>query len=100
VKVSAPRPTRRKASGGVISFLRRFVSAEPRTKRAIAFIDAQNLFHAAKEAFGFRHPYSRALRYRSKTVRLPDGTEHSILVGQEKGIDIRLDLDYRPKERG
>ena len=30
--------------------------AEPPAKRAVAFIDAQNLFHAAKEAFGYRHP--------------------------------------------
>jgi len=29
---------------------------EPPLKRAITFIDAQNLFHAAKEAFGHRHP--------------------------------------------
>ena len=25
-------------------------------RRAVAFIDGQNLFHAAKEAFGYRHP--------------------------------------------
>lgn len=37
--------------------------------------------------------YARALRYRNQTVRLPGGQEHSILVGQEKGIDIRLALD-------
>ena len=115
---------------------------EPPIKRAVAFIDAQNLFHAAKEAFGYRYPnfdplklagkicgnrewklgqtrlytgvpaaadntywnhfwtaklaqlgregvitYSRALRYRNQTVRLPYGREHTILVGQEKGID-------------
>ena len=121
---------------------------EPPVKRAVAFIDAQNLFHAAKEAFGYRHPnfdplklagrvceghkwalaetrlytgvpaaadnppwnhfwtaklaqmgregvvtYSRALRYRNQTVRLPDGREQTILVGQEKGIDIRVALD-------
>ncbi len=121
---------------------------EPPTKRVVAFIDAQNLFHAAKEAFGYRYPnfdplqlvakvcedrywrlaetrlytgvpaaadnafwshfwtaklaqmgregvitYSRALRYRNQTVRLPDGREQTILVGQEKGIDIRLALD-------
>jgi len=29
---------------------------EPTTKRAIAFIDGQNLFHAAKHAFGYRWP--------------------------------------------
>jgi len=124
------------------------VPAEPPAKRAVAFIDAQNLFHAAKEAFGYSHPnfdplklaraiseqhawvldetrlytgvpaqaddpfwshfwtaklaqmgregvvtYARALRYRNQTIRLPGGQEHSILVGQEKGIDIRLALD-------
>jgi len=124
------------------------MAAEPQVKRAIAFIDGQNLFHAAKEAFGYRHPnfdplklarslcesrgwslaetrfytgvpapaddaiwnhfwtaklaqmgregvvtYSRALRYRNETIRLPDGQEHSILVGQEKGFDIRIALD-------
>lgn len=37
--------------------------------------------------------FSRALRYRNQTVRLPDGTEHTILVGQEKGVDVRLALD-------
>ncbi|MCG3198790.1 MAG: hypothetical protein GHCLOJNM_03297 [bacterium] len=37
--------------------------------------------------------YSRPLRYRNQTVRLPDGTEHTFLVGQEKGIDIRIALD-------
>ena len=122
--------------------------AEPPIKRTVTFIDAQNLFYAAKEAFGYRHPnfdplkvaravcdrqvwslvktrlytgvpaqadqpfwnhfwtarlaqmgregvwtYSRALRYRNQTIRLADGQEHTILVGQEKGIDIRLALD-------
>ena len=30
--------------------------AEPSDKRAIAFIDGQNLFHAAREAFGYTFP--------------------------------------------
>lgn len=30
--------------------------AEPSEKRAIAFIDGQNLFHAAKHAFGYSYP--------------------------------------------
>ena len=30
--------------------------AEPTTKRAIAFFDGQNLFYAAKEAFGYSYP--------------------------------------------
>jgi uncharacterized LabA/DUF88 family protein len=122
--------------------------AEPAQKRAIAFIDGQNLFYAAKYAFGYTFPnydvpalaaaicgahgwtisglrfytgipsaadeplwnhfwtaklaamstrgvttYSRSLRYRNQTVCLPDGSSTSVLVGQEKGIDVRLALD-------
>jgi uncharacterized LabA/DUF88 family protein len=121
---------------------------EPSIKRTIAFIDGQNLFHAAKEAFGYGYPnfdvhalsaalcasqgwqlvqvrfytgypdaadnafwnhfwtsklaqmgrdkvhiYSRKLRYRNEIVHLPVGGTHSFLVGQEKGIDVRLALD-------
>ena len=29
---------------------------EPDAKRAVAFFDGQNLFHAAREAFGFSFP--------------------------------------------
>jgi len=32
------------------------MATEPTEKRAIAFIDGQNLFHSAKEAFGYRYP--------------------------------------------
>jgi uncharacterized LabA/DUF88 family protein len=121
---------------------------EPSTKKVIAFFDGQNLFHAAKEAFGYSYPnfdpaalaeavckgqgwtltgtrfytgvpdardnafwnhfwtaklaqmgrervvtFSRSLRYRNQTVRLADGSEHMVLVGQEKGVDVRLALD-------
>ncbi|MCX6880253.1 MAG: NYN domain-containing protein [Verrucomicrobia bacterium] len=122
--------------------------AEPAIKRAIAFVDGQNLFRCAKTAFGYSYPnfdvhalasavcarqdwqlgevrfytgipdpaddpawshfwagkllqmsrqgvitYTRSLRYRNQRLRLPDGTEHTILVSQEKGIDVRLALD-------
>ena len=118
---------------------------EPTIKRAIAFVDGQNLFHCVKDAFGYAHPnydikalaqsicnargwqfdqvrfytgypdaadnpawnhfwiaklaqmgrdqvhvFSRKLRYRNQTVRLPGGGTHSFLVGQEKGVDVRL----------
>ncbi len=121
---------------------------EPATRRAVAFVDGQNLFHAAREAFGYTYPnydvaalvnqlcsalgwslvgtrfytgipsahddafwhefwqkklrtlswqgvhiYSRPLRYRNRVVRLPNGTEHSYLAGEEKGIDVRIALD-------
>lgn len=121
---------------------------EPAQKRAIVFIDGQNLFHSAKEAFGYPFPnydvkklaaevcarkgwqlqqvrfytgfpdasdnpfwnhfwtaklaqmgregvhvFSRPLRYRNQSVVLSDGTTSTILVGQEKGIDVRLALD-------
>jgi len=124
------------------------VPAEPGVKRAVAFVDGQNLFYAAKKAFGYRFPnydpkalaeritatrgwtlsqtffytgipdrtdnpfwnhfwtaklavmgtrgirtFSRSLRYRNQTVRLPDGGTTTILVGEEKGVDVRLALD-------
>ncbi|MFQ6675464.1 MAG: NYN domain-containing protein, partial [Fidelibacterota bacterium] len=33
--------------------------------------------------------FSRPLRYRNQTIELPDGTQHTMLVGEEKGIDVR-----------
>jgi hypothetical protein len=30
--------------------------SEPTVKRAVAFFDGQNLFHAAREAFGYDYP--------------------------------------------
>lgn len=32
------------------------MAAEPAIKRVVAFVDGQNLFHSAKEAFGHRYP--------------------------------------------
>jgi uncharacterized LabA/DUF88 family protein len=121
---------------------------EPPIKRAVVFIDGQNLFYAAKIAFGHSYPnydpkalaervcldhswqlvqtrfytgypsadddafwnyfwqtkmlqltrdgvhvFSRQLRYRLQTVKLRDGTTHSAVVGQEKGVDVRLAID-------
>lgn len=121
---------------------------EPAFKRAVAFVDGQNLFYAAKKAFGYPYPnydpkilaeriafsrgwnvtkiffytglpdvadnhlwnhfwtaklavmgtrgiqtFSRPLRYRNQTVLLPNGTRTTILVGQEKGVDVRIALD-------
>jgi uncharacterized LabA/DUF88 family protein len=37
--------------------------------------------------------FSRHLKYRNETVRLPGGGTTTILVGSEKGIDVRLALD-------
>lgn len=122
--------------------------SEPVIKRAVAFVDGQNLFHSAKLAFGYSFPnydifalanavcamrnwqmaaarfytgvpdaadnavwnhfwtakcaqmgrqgvviYIRPLRYRNKIIRLPDGTSHTFLDGDEKGIDVRIALD-------
>ena len=121
---------------------------EPSIKHAVVFIDGQNLFHAAKEAFSYKEPnydllalsellcklegwklsqvrfysgipdpienprwhsywiaklaamghrgvevFSRPLRYRDETVKLPDGTTHTFRVGREKDIDVRIALD-------
>lgn len=37
--------------------------------------------------------FTRALKYRNKEVRLPDGSSHAYLDGDEKGIDVRLAID-------
>jgi len=121
---------------------------EPAVKRSFVFVDGQNLFYAAKEAFGYAYPnydplalakticnaqdwtltkvyfytgvpdesdnpfwnhfwnkklavmgtrgietFSRSLKYRNQPVELPGGTYKTVLVGQEKGIDIRIALD-------
>jgi hypothetical protein len=37
--------------------------------------------------------FSRHLKYRNQALRLPDGQMATVLVGSEKGIDVRLALD-------
>lgn len=37
--------------------------------------------------------YSRPLRYRNRTVTVSDGTQHSFLTREEKGIDVRIAID-------
>lgn len=134
--------------GGVILFWAGLMPPEPKVKRAFAFVDGQNLFFAARQAFGYTFPnydfpclakavcdaqgwdlaqarfytgipdptddpfwnyfwagklrnlsrqgavvFSRSLRYRNKTVRLPNGSTHAFLTAEEKGIDVRIAID-------
>ena len=45
--------------------------------------------------------FSRSLRYRNQTVRLPDSREFTFAVGEETGVDIRMALDViRMAHRG
>ncbi len=37
--------------------------------------------------------YPRRLKYRHWAITLPDGTAHTILLGEVKGIDVRIALD-------
>ena len=37
--------------------------------------------------------YSRPLRYHNRRIRLPNGTEHTYLAAEEKGIDVRIAID-------
>lgn len=124
------------------------VPVEPAIKRVVSFIDGQNLYRAAKDAFGYCYPnydvyklsdcicklrgwnltqvrfytgvpdpsdnahwnkfwvgklavmgksgivvFSRSLRYRNESVKLPGGSIHTFLRGSEKGIDVRIALD-------
>ena len=114
------------------------LTGEPPAKRAVAFVDGQNLFHSARKAFGYTYPnydvsalsvqvckrqgweltkvhfytgipdvednprwhsfwshklaamgregvdvFSRPLRYRTRTVELPDGTQHIFRAVEE-----------------
>ena len=51
--VIGPRRTRRKAPAGLFFS---GMPAEPDIKRAVSFIDGQNLYRHAKDAFGHHHP--------------------------------------------
>jgi hypothetical protein len=81
----APRLTCRKAPDGVIYFGDRSTQiTEPQIKRAIAFVDGQNLYHHRERAFDISHPNYDVLAlarkvYQShgwffKTVRFYTGT--------------------------
>jgi uncharacterized LabA/DUF88 family protein len=37
--------------------------------------------------------FSRSLKYANEKITLPDGRETTIMVGREKGIDVRIALD-------
>jgi len=37
--------------------------------------------------------FSRPLRYRPRTIALPNGQAENILIGEEKGIDVRIAID-------
>ena len=64
--------------------------AEPLIKRAVAFIDGQNLYHSARESFGYTYPnydivaLSRTIRqerdYRNRIGKLLDGTERNLVL--------------------
>lgn len=115
------------------------MALEPASRRAAAFFDGQNLFHAVRQAFGYTYPnydpvalaeavcqrqgwqlcevrfytgvpdpeddsfwhhfwtrkltglgrrgvavFSRALRYRNRTVRLPNGVQSSATLLERK----------------
>jgi uncharacterized LabA/DUF88 family protein len=37
--------------------------------------------------------FTRDLRYRDKTIKLSDGSEEIVYIGEEKGIDVRIAID-------
>ncbi len=55
-----------------------------------------NHFRVAKGAQMGRegvHVFMRPLRYRNRQVKIPGGSVHTFLDGDEKGIDVRIALD-------
>jgi hypothetical protein len=70
-------------------FLGVSVPVEPSVKRTVAFVDGQNLFYAAKKAFGHRFPTT-------ENRRGINGTEWIHI--DRATYDACLDPnDYRPK---
>ena len=65
------------SSGGVI-FWTCTLLIEPTTKRAIAFFDGQNLFHGAREAFGFSYPNYCPLSLATRVCRELDWSLQAI----------------------
>lgn len=70
----------------------RFYTGLPRAEDSAFW----NHFWTAKLAvMGTRgiHVFTRHLKYRNQTVAVPGGGQTTVLVGQEKGIDVRIALD-------
>jgi hypothetical protein len=59
------------------------VPAEPARKRAVLFVDGQNLFHAAREAFSYTYPNYDIVAWgaRSVTRRTGFSRRDSVLHG-------------------
>ena len=71
--------------------------AEPPIKRTVAFIDGQNLFHGAREAFGHTYPnYDvKALAEQDRWIKIACAFPFSPTTRNRRGIDradwIRID---------
>ncbi len=49
------------------------MATEPKTKNVVVFIDGQNLFHCAKQAFGYTHPNFDVRKLADAVCRSKDG---------------------------
>jgi len=75
--------------------------AEPLIKRVVSFIDGRNLYHSARESFGYTYPnydivaLSRATcqerDYRNRIGKLLDGTGHILFVPQSNNESLAPD---------
>lgn len=76
--------------------------AEPLIKRAVAFFDGQNLFHAVKSAFGYTHPNygARAVRVIAKEqarwIKMASAFPVSPAARNKRGIN---NTDWVPIDR-
>ena len=78
--------------------------ADPAVKRTVAFVDGQNLFYAAKYAFGYNWPNYEPLKL---ACAVPASPTYKNTRGIDKTDWIRIDRatcdacldprDYRPK---
>ena len=46
-----------------------------------------------RESLCIAGPFGTELRYRNRTITVSDGTQHSFLTREEKGVDVRIAID-------
>jgi uncharacterized LabA/DUF88 family protein len=54
--------------------------SEPSTKRAVAFVDGQNLYHSVREAFGYTYPNYIDVRIAIDVIRLAHHKEYDVAL--------------------
>ena len=89
----APRPSRHRYAKPRDSTLVRFIFIRASPAKLMIHLEELLGRKVAGNVVRRHQDFSRSLRYRKKKVKIRDGIERSTVVGEEKGIDVRIALD-------